>query len=66
MGKVVKIFYAIEHENGETHIISTDKRQMARWYALDYFREKPQLTDKGYRAVVSKGFYFSPCFRKKK
>lgn len=31
MGKGVKAFHAWELENGETCIISTDKRQMARW-----------------------------------
>ena len=34
MGKDVKAFHALGLENGETCIISTDKRQMARWYAL--------------------------------
>lgn len=64
--KVVKMLYAFTQDNGETCVVSTDKRQMARWYALDYFKEKPKLTDKGYRAVVSDGFYFSPAFRRKK
>lgn len=64
--KVVKMLYAFTQEDGETYIISTDKRQMARWYALDYLRDKPKLTDKGYRAAVSDGFYFSPAFRRKK
>ena len=31
MGKAVKLIYVIEMENGETHVVSTDKRQMARW-----------------------------------
>lgn len=66
MGKATKILYAFELENGDTCIISTEKKQMARWYALDYLKEKPQLTEKGYRAVVSDGFYFSPAFRKRK
>lgn len=66
MAKDVKAFHVLELENGETCIISTDKRQMARWYALDYLKEKPQLTEKGYRAAVSDGFYFSPAFRKRK
>lgn len=66
MGKVVKAFYALELEGWETCIVSTDKRQMARWYALDYLKEKPQPTDKGYRAAVSEGYYFSPAFRKRK
>lgn len=66
MERVARLFYAIELENGETHIISTDKRQMARWYAMDYLRDKPQSTDKGYRGVVSEDFHFTPAFRRKK
>lgn len=66
MGKVVKLFYAFELADGATCIISTDKKQMARWYALDYLKDKPQLTEKGYRGIVSDGFYFSPAFRKQK
>ena len=66
MDKVVKIFYAFELANGDTCIISSDKKQMARWYALDYLKDKPQLTEKGYRATVSDGFHFNPAFRKKK
>ena len=65
MGKDIRAFHALELENGETCIISTDKRQMARWYALDYLREKPEWTEKGYRAIVSDGFRFTPAFRKK-
>ncbi|KAI4439692.1 hypothetical protein FMM80_10665 [Schaedlerella arabinosiphila] len=66
MGKVAKMLYIVVQDNGETYVISTDKRQMARWYALDYLRDKPKPTEKGYKAVVSDGFYFSPAFRKKK
>lgn len=66
MERVVSLLYVIQMDDGETHIISTDKRQMARWYAMDYLRDKPQLTDKGYRGVVSEGFYFTPAFRRKK
>ena len=66
MERVVSLFYAIQMDDGKTHIISTDKRQMARWYAMDYLREKPQSTDKGYRGVISEGFYFTPAFRRKK
>lgn len=66
MEKVVKLLYAFELEDGKAYIVSTDKRQMARWYALDYLKEKPQLTEKGYQAAVSDGFYFSPAFRKRK
>jgi len=63
--KGVKAFHALELENGETCIISTDRKQMARWYALDYLKEKPQPTENGYRAVVSGGYRFTPAFRKK-
>ena len=66
MDTVNKTLYVIGLDNGETCIISTDKKQMARWYALDYLEEKPQLTTKGYKALVSDGFYFSPAFRKRK
>lgn len=65
MRKGVKAFHALELENGETCIISTDKRQMARWYALDYLKEKPVQTEKGFRAIVSESFRFTPAFRKK-
>lgn len=61
-----KMFYSFELQNGEVCIVSTDKKQMARWYALDYFVDKPQLTDKGYKAVVSDDYYFTPAFRKRK
>ena len=64
MEKVAKALYVLELGNGETCVISTDKRQMARWYALDYLKEKPVQTDKGYRAIVSGGFRFTPAFRK--
>lgn len=45
MVKDVKAFHALELESGETCIISTDKRQMARWYALD----KWQCSDENVR-----------------
>ena len=66
MEKVAKALYVLELGNGETCVISTDKRQMARWYALDYLKDKPHLTERGYKAIVSDGFYFSPAFRKQK
>ncbi|MCM1253972.1 MAG: hypothetical protein NC321_14230 [Clostridium sp.] len=65
MAMDIKAFHALELENGETCIISTDKRQMARWYALDYLKEKPLPTEKGYRAIVADGYRFTPAFRKK-
>ena len=66
MGKIAKMIYVIEMENWETHVVSTDKRQMARWYAMDYLRDKPRLTDKGYTGVVSEDFSFSPTFRRRR
>lgn len=65
MGKDVKAFHVLELENGELCVINTDKKQMARWYALDYLKEKPVRTEKGYRAIVSGDFRFTPAFRKK-
>ena len=65
MEKVAKALYVLELGNGETCVISTDKRQMARWYALDYLKEKPVQTEKGFRAIVSESFRFTPAFRKK-
>lgn len=66
MEKMIKRLYMFELGNGETCIVSTDKKQMARWYALDYLKGKPQLTEKGYKGIVSDEFYFSPSFRKRK
>ena len=66
MEKAVKTFYALTLENGEPYVVSPDKRQMARWYALDYLKDKPRLTEKGYQAAVSEGFTFRPAFRKRK
>lgn len=66
MERVVSLFYVIKLDSGETHIISTDKRQMARWYAMDYLRDKPRLTDKGYTGVVADGVRFTPTFRMQK
>ena len=42
MEKVAKALYVLELGNGETCVISTDKRQMARWYALLFSRLKEQ------------------------
>ena len=53
MGEDVKAFHALGLENGETCIISTDKRQMARWYALDYLKEKPVQTENGSTGSVT-------------
>ena len=66
MGMVVKMIFVIELECGEIHVVSTDKRQMARWYAMDYLRDKPRLTDKGYAGVVSGDFTFAPTFRRRR
>lgn len=64
MERVVRLLYVIQMDDGKIHIISTDKRQMARWYAMDYLRDKPRMTDKGYTGVVADGVRFTPTFRK--
>lgn len=60
-----KMLFVTELQNGTIRVISSDRKQMARWYALDYLMEKPKLTDKGYMSIVSKKYYFSPTFRKR-
>lgn len=67
MVQAVKTFQVVEFDDGSTRVISTDKRQMARWYALDYLLDKAQKTNQGsYVALLSPAFYFSAGFRKKK
>ena len=66
MAKDVKAFHVLELEHGDTCFFSTDRKQMARCYAMYYLKEKPLPTEKGYRAVVSDGFRFTPAFRRKK
>lgn len=66
MAQVVKTFQVVEFDDGLTRIISTDKKQMARWYALDYLQDKAQKTSQGaYVALLSPAFYFSAGFRKR-
>lgn len=66
MAQVVKTFQVVEFDDGLTRIISTDKKQMARWYALDYLQDKAQKTNQGaYVALLSPAFYFSAGFRKR-
>lgn len=66
MAKAIKNFQVVEFDDGTTRVISTDKRQMARWYGLDYLQEKAQLTNQGsYIALLSRDYYFSPAFRKR-
>lgn len=66
MAKVVKSFQVAEFDDGTVRVISSDKRQMARWFALDYFHDKPQLTQQGlYVALLSGDYYFSAGFRKR-
>lgn len=66
MTQIVKTLQVVEFDNGIVRIISSDKRQMARWYGLDYLKDKAQLSDKGYFfADVSCDFYFAPTFRRK-
>ncbi|WP_337089436.1 hypothetical protein [Leuconostoc pseudomesenteroides] len=67
MAEVAKTFQIVEFNNGTIRVLSTDKRQMARWYALDYLQDKAQKTSQGaYVALLSPAFYFSAGFRKKK
>ena len=66
MEKAVKTFCVLTLEGGETYVISPDRKQMARWYALDYLKDKTRLTEKGYQAAVSEGFTFRPAFRKRR
>jgi len=66
MANIIKSLQVVEFENGTTRVVSSNKRQMARWYALDYLKEKPRLTEKGtYIADVASDYYFAPAFRKK-
>ncbi|EAD0971005.1 hypothetical protein ARG35_02890 [Listeria monocytogenes] len=66
MAQAVKTFQIVEFDDGSTRVISTDKRQMARWYALDYLQDKAQKTSQGaYVALLSPAFYFSAGFRKR-
>jgi hypothetical protein len=59
-----KIFHYFE-KDGKSYVVSNDKRQMARWYALDYLTDKAQQrTDGSYIASVSADFLFTPAFRK--
>ena len=61
-----KIFHYFEN-NGQKFVLSNDKRQLARWYALDYLIDKAQQrTDGTYIAQVSNDFIFTPSFRKTK
>lgn len=66
MAKVIKTIQVVEFDDGTSTVVSTDRRQMARWYGLDYLKDKARLTDKGnLLAEVSSDFYFAPTFRKK-
>ncbi|MTB36804.1 hypothetical protein [Streptococcus uberis] len=67
MKKIIKSFQVIELDDGTTRVISGDKKQMARWYALDYFIDKAELQSNGqFVAILSDKFFFSPGFRKRK
>ncbi|MFR7931657.1 MAG: hypothetical protein ACLU4Q_02945 [Streptococcus thermophilus] len=60
MTKMIKTFQVVEFDDGTVRVINSDKRQMARWFALDYFVDKPQLTQQGlYVALLSQDYYFS-------
>ena len=66
MTKMIKTFQVVEFDDGTVRVINSDKRQMARWFALDYFVDKPQLTQQGlYVALLSQDYYFSAGSRKR-
>ena len=66
MTKMIKTFQVVEFDDGTVRVINSDKRQMARWFALDYLVDKPQLTQQGlYVALLSQDYYFSAGFRKR-
>lgn len=66
MTKMIKTFQVVDFDDGTVRVINSDKRQMARWFALDYFVDKPQLTQQGlYVALLSQDYYFSAGFRKR-
>ena len=66
MTKMIKTFQVVDFDDGTVRVINSDKRQMARWFALDYFVDKPQLTQQGlYVALLSQEYYFSAGFRKR-
>ena len=66
MTKMIKTFQVVEFDDGTVRVINSDKRQMARWFALDYFVDEPQLTQQGlYVALLSQDYYFSAGFRKR-
>lgn len=67
MVRVIKNFQVIKLDDGTTHVISSDKQQMARWYGLDYLQDKPQKSKQDYYiALLSQDYYFSAGFRKSK
>lgn len=66
MTKMIKTFQVVDFDDGTVRVINSDKCQMARWFALDYFVDKPQLTQQGlYVALLSQDYYFSAGFRKR-
>lgn len=67
MVNIIKNFQVVELDDGTTRVISSDKKQMARWYALDYLKDKPQKSQQEYyMALLSGEYYFSGGFRKRK
>lgn len=66
MVQAIKNFQVLELDDGTVRVISTDKRQMARWYGLDYLQDKAKLTQNGsYIALMSLEYSFTPTFRKR-
>lgn len=66
MTQIVKTLQVMEFDDGSVRVVSSDKRQMARWYGLDYLKDKAQVSAKGsFYSEVASNFYFAPTFRKK-
>lgn len=66
MVQAIKSFQVLELDDGTVRVISSDKRQMARWYGLDYLQDKAKPTQNGnYIALMSLKYSFMPTFRKR-
>ncbi|MGX7164340.1 hypothetical protein [Enterococcus massiliensis] len=66
MVQAIKSFQVLELDDGTVRVISSDKRQMARWFGLDYLQDKAKQTQNGnYIALMSSKYRFTPTFRKR-
>lgn len=66
MVQAIKSFQVLELDDGTVRVISSDKRQMARWFGLDYLQDKAKQTQNGnYIALMSSKYIFMPTFRKR-